>query len=65
MGADAEVRAAGCTPLYIAVVQGHLAVVQLLVQAGADKDAPNSVREGSGGDVGSTHGVCMSMWGLQ
>ena len=31
---------------------GHLAVVQLLVQANALKNAPCQVREGRGGDVG-------------
>jgi len=40
----------GATPLYVAAHNGHLEVAQLLVQAGADKDAPNSVREGRGGE---------------
>ena len=33
------------TPLYVAAKEGHLEVVQLLVQAHADKDAPSKVRE--------------------
>jgi len=53
------------TPLYMAAREGHPAVVQLLVQADADKNAPNKVREGRGGDVGRTNGVCASCWGLQ
>ena len=55
----------GRTPLFIAADKGHLAVVQLLVKAGADKNAPDMVREGMGGDVGRTHGLCVSCWGLQ
>ena len=37
----------GTTPLWIAGHQGHLEVVQFLVQADANKDAPDKVREGS------------------
>ena len=55
----------GCTPLYIAVQRGHAEVVQLLVKAGANKDAPDKVTEGRGLDVGRTNGVCVSCWGLQ
>ena len=32
------------TPLYMAARGGHLAVVQFLVNADADKDAPNQVK---------------------
>ena len=55
----------GWTPLYAAAFHGHLKVVQALEKAGADKDAPNKVREGRGGVVGRTNGVCVSFWGLQ
>ena len=41
----------GATPLLIAAQKGHDEVVQFLVQADADKDAPMEVREGRGGDV--------------
>ena len=34
------------TPLWGAAYNGHLEVVQFLVQADADKEAPNKVREG-------------------
>ena len=39
----------GATPLFAAACEGTQEVVQLLVQADADKDAPNIVREGRGG----------------
>ena len=55
----------GHTPLYFAAHHGHEKVVQLLVQAGADKDAPDEVREGRRGEVGRMNGVCGSFWGLQ
>jgi len=55
----------GHTPLYVAAHHGHEKVVQLLVQAGADKDAPDEVREGRRGEVGRMNGVCGSFWGLQ
>ena len=35
------------TPLHAAAFNGHLKVVQALEKAGANKDAPNEVREGS------------------
>ena len=37
----------GETPLLITAHQGHLEVVQFLVQADANKDAPNKVSQGS------------------
>jgi ankyrin repeat protein len=38
----------GATPLFTAAQNGHLPVVEALVEAGAHKDAPNKVREGRG-----------------
>jgi hypothetical protein len=40
----------GATPLHSAAEHGHAAVVRVLVEAGADKNAPNKVREGRGGE---------------
>ena len=37
----------GNTPLWAAAQKGHLEVLQFLVQADANKDAPNKVRQGS------------------
>ena len=38
----------GCTPLHAAAARGHLAVVQVLVDAGADTDAKNVVSQRRG-----------------
>ena len=38
----------GHTPLYIAVWKGHLEVAQLLLDAGANKEAKDKVRGGRG-----------------
>ena len=43
----------GNTPLLAAAQLGHVEVVQLLVQAGSNKDAPNEVREGAEGMLGA------------
>ena len=47
----AHVPQTGATPMFIAAHQGHLEVVQFLVEAGADKNAPHQVREARRGDV--------------
>ena len=47
----------GLTPLHAAVFCGQFAVVELLVAKGADKDAPDNVREMRGGGVGRSKGV--------
>ena len=49
----------------MAAQNGHLEVVQVLVQADAYKDAPTKVMEGRGGHVGRTNGVRVSFWGFQ
>ena len=55
----------GATPLYAAAQGGHLGVVKLLVQADANMDASNEVREGVQGMLGA-HTVFVSFcWGLQ
>ena len=53
------------TPLFAAARSGHRAVVEALVEAGANTDAPDEVRDVRGGEVGRTNGVCVSFWGLQ
>lgn len=44
-GADATAQnEAGRAPIHVAAMEGHTAVVQLLLDHGVDADAPNSVR---------------------
>ena len=52
----------GCTPLYFTAQNGHDAVVQILCREGVDKNTPNTVREGRGGEVERTNGVCFWLW---
>ena len=44
----------GCSPLFFAAREGHLAVAQVLLEAGANKETRDTVREGEGkgGDLG-------------
>ena len=50
----------------MAAKEGKEAVVPLLLEAGADKEAKNNVRDerggGGGGGVRVIRCVCMSMW---
>ena len=52
----------GCTPLSIAAGLGHHAVVQTLCREGADKNTPDKVGGGRGGEVERTNGVDFWLW---
>lgn len=43
------------TPLHVAAMKGHAAILGFLVEAGADKDAKDNVSEGRGLDHGRTY----------
>ena len=53
----------GRTPLHAAASCGHSEMVLALAKEGANKEAPDEVREGRGGDVGRTNGVSVPFWG--
>ena len=52
----------GATVLFIAAQNGHHAVAQTLCREGADKNTPDKVRRGRGGEVERTNSVCFWLW---
>ena len=62
---DGDTPQDGDTALHFAAHNGFPDVIKFLVETGANPNTRGTVRQGRGGVVGCTHGVCVSWWGLQ